>query len=64
MGINEAKKKYDEIANKLKNDYYSVKSEFEFFEDLLRINKMEKEAYEYMQITMKEWNIYPSTTSG
>ena len=52
----EANKKNDEIANKLQDDYYIDKSEFEFFEGLLRNNKKEKQADEYRQITIKEWN--------
>ena len=50
----EAERKYDEITNKHKDDYYVDKSEFEFFQDLLRRKKMEKQAEEYIQITMIE----------
>jgi len=47
----EAERKYDEITNKHKNDYYVDKSEFDFFQDLLKRKKMEKQAEEYRQIT-------------
>jgi len=53
-GKEAAGKKYDEITNTKQDDYYIRKREFEFFEGLLRKNSMEKQADEYMQITMKD----------
>lgn len=55
-GTSDASKSYDTILNKLQDDYYIDAGEFEFFEGLLRNNKMEKQANEYRQIALKEWN--------
>lgn len=55
-GQNEAENMYDEILNKLQDKYYSDDSEFEFFEEELKKNNMQKQAEEYREITMKERN--------
>ena len=52
-GKTEAERKYDEITEMLQDEYYVDKSEFEFFQDLLKKEKREKQAEEYRQITMK-----------
>jgi len=54
FGKDEAKKKFDGIAHASPSNYYIDNSEFEFFEDLLRKNKMEKQAEDYKQITAKQ----------
>jgi len=54
FGEEEARKKLGEITHELQTDYYVDKSEFKFFEDLLRKNKMEKQADIYKKITANE----------
>ena len=49
-GQKEAENKYDELINKLQDNYYIDDSEFEFFEEELRKNNMEKKAKEYQNI--------------